>query len=155
LDQIIIIATFLKINHMEGYKINIEKATTENANFRKVLYTSSHLQLVLMSLQPGEQIGSEVHHNVDQFFRIEEGNGIFMIDAKEYTIQQGDVVIVPAGARHNIINVDDASALKMYTIYGPPNHKDGTVHLTRAKAEKSKEVFDGVTTESAQDIFVD
>lgn len=132
---------------MKGYKINIEKATLDNKNFRQVLYTSNHEQLVLMSLLPGEEIGSEIHQHVDQFFRVEQGRGKCFIDGNEYSIEAGDVIIAPAGVRHNIINVDKAIALKMYTVYGPPNHKDGTVEATKAEAESIKEEFDGATTE--------
>ncbi|MDO9186328.1 MAG: cupin domain-containing protein [Bacteroidia bacterium] len=132
---------------MKGFKTNIEKATIENVNFRKVLYTSSHFQLVLMSLLPGEEIGVETHTENDQFFRFEGGHGKCIIDENEYEINNGDVVIIPAGAKHNIINVDKTKELKMYTIYAPPHHKDGIVRSTKKDAETNSEEFDGKTTE--------
>lgn len=130
-----------------GFKTKIEKTTLENTNFRKVLYTSKHLQLVIMSLLPGEDIGSEIHKETDQFFRFEQGHGKCIINENEYDIGNGDVVVIPAGAKHNIINVDPVTELKMYTIYAPPNHKDGIVRLTKKEAETSEEEFDGTTTE--------
>jgi mannose-6-phosphate isomerase-like protein (cupin superfamily) len=131
---------------MRGFNGNIEKLTLENANFRKVLYTGKHLQLVLMSLKVGEEIGLEVHLNNDQFFRFESGNGKCIIDANEYNVKEGDVIIVPAGANHNVVNTGNV-ALKMYTIYGPPNHQDGTIRATKELAEKEDEKFDGKTSE--------
>ena len=131
---------------MKGFKSNIEKDTLENKNFRKVLYTGKHLQLVLMSLKVGEDIGEETHLHNDQFFRFENGVGKCIIDGNEYNIKDGDVIVVPAGAKHNIINVG-ASELKMYTIYGPPNHQDGTIRNTKEDAEKMDEKFDGKTSE--------
>jgi mannose-6-phosphate isomerase-like protein (cupin superfamily) len=132
---------------MKGYKNNIEKATLDNANFRKVLYSGKHLQLVLMSLKAGEEIGEEVHKENDQFFRFEGGNGKCIIDGNNYNVTDGDVIIIPAGAKHNIINTDSATELKMYTIYSPPHHKDGIVRATKEEAEKNEEEFDGKTTE--------
>ncbi len=132
---------------MKGFKINIEKATLENKNFREVLYTAEHLQLVLMTLKAGEEIGEEVHPKNDQFFRFEGGKGKCVIDGHEYAVKAGDAVIIPAGARHNVINADPSSELKMYTLYSPPNHKDGIVRATKKEAESKKEEFDGVTTE--------
>lgn len=132
---------------MKGYKNNIEKATLDNANFRKVLYSGKHLQLVLMSLKTGEEIGEEVHKENDQFFRFEGGNGKCIIDGNNYNVTDGDVIIIPAGAKHNIINNDPAAELKMYTIYSPPHHKDGIVRATKEEAEKNEEEFDGKTTE--------
>lgn len=131
---------------MEGFKDNIEKATLENYNFRKVLYTGKHLQLVLMSLKAGEDIGAEVHPDHDQFFRFESGVGKCIIDESEYLVEEGDVMVVPAGAKHNVINTG-AGAFKMYTIYGPPNHQDGTIRLTKEDAEENKEEFNGKTSE--------
>ncbi len=131
---------------MKGFKTNIEKATLQNENFRKVLYTAKHVQLVLMTLKAGEDIGEEVHPDNDQFFRFEGGNGKCVIDGHEYAVKAGDAVVIPAGAKHNIINVDHSSELKMYTLYSPPHHKDGIVRATKKEAE-SKEEFDGVTTE--------
>jgi len=130
----------------KGFESNIEKDTLENDDFRKVLYTGQKLQLVLMILKPGEEIGSEKHETIDQFFRFEEGNGKCIINKTEYKITSGDVVIIPAGSQHNIIN-NGKGPLKMYTIYSPPNHKDGVSFETKDVAEKSKEKFDGTTTE--------
>ena len=132
---------------MKGFKSNIEKDTLENNNFRKVLYTGKHLQLVLMSLKPGEDIGAETHPGNDQFFRFEGGSGKCIIDETEYAVKDGDVVVIPAGAKHNIINTDAKTDLKMYTLYGPPNHKDQVIRATKEDAEKMKEEFDGKTTE--------
>lgn len=132
---------------MKGFKSNIEKDTLANSNFRKVLYSGKHLQLVLMSLKPGEEIGEEVHRDNDQFFRFESGSGKCTIDGNEYPVKDGDVFIVPAGARHNIINVDKSADLKMYTIYAPPHHKDGIVRSTKAEASANEAEFDGKTTE--------
>lgn len=132
---------------MKGYKSNIEKETTGNKDFRRVVYTGHHMQLVLMSLRPGQDIGEEVHENVDQFFRFESGTGKCKVDEYEYDVKDGDAVIVPAGARHNVTNTSNEEELKMYTIYAPPNHKDGIVRATKKEAEKNKEEFDGKTTE--------
>ncbi len=131
---------------MKGFKGNIEKLTLENVNFRKVLYTGKHLQLVLMSLKVGEEIGLEVHVNNDQFFRFESGNGKCIIDANEYDVKEGDVIVVPSGAKHNVINTGNV-AFNMYTIYGPPNHQDGTIRATKEAAEREEEEFDGKTSE--------
>lgn len=131
---------------MKGYKDNIEKLSLENENFRQVLYTSHYCQLVLMSLKPGEEIGDEVH-GVDQFFRIEHGTGKLVLNgADEQPLEDGDTVVVPASMRHNIINTG-AEALKLYTLYLPPHHKDGTIHVTKEEAMNADEEFDGVTTE--------
>lgn len=129
---------------MQGFVADIEKLTVENTDFRRVLYTGKYLQLVLMTLQPGEEIGAEVHEDHDQFFRIESGSGEVLIDGKRTPIKDDDAVIVPAGARHNVINTGD-QPLALYTLYGPPEHRDGVVHAT--KAEASEEHFDGKTTE--------
>ncbi len=131
----------------KGYKDDIEKLTLENTNFRKVLYTGANMQLVLMTLKPGEDIGSEVHPENDQFFRFEEGSGKVVINETEYDVKDDDVVIVPAGAEHNVINTSDSDALKMYTIYTPPHHKDQIVRATKEEAEANEEDFDGTTTE--------
>ncbi len=131
---------------MKGFKGNIEKATLDNDNFRKVLYTGKHLQLVLMSLEAGEDIGSEMHPDTDQFFRFESGTGKCIIDKTEYLVQEGDVIVVPAGAQHNIIN-SGTDVLKMYTLYGPPNHEDGTIRATKEDAEEMEEHFSGKTSE--------
>ena len=128
---------------MNGYITNIEQVTKENADYRRVLYTAKHHQLVVMSLASGEEIGEEVHQ-LDQFFRFEEGQGKVIIDGVEHEVKDGDAVIVPEGAKHNVVNIGSGT-LKLYTIYSPPNHKDGTVQST--KAEEYEEHFDGVTTE--------
>lgn len=131
----------------KGFNTNIEKETQENNNFRKVLYSGSHLQLVLMSLKTGEEIGEEIHHDNDQFFRFESGFGKCIVDGNEYEVKDGDVIIIPAGAKHNIINVDTTTELKMYTIYAPPHHKDGIVRVTKEDAENNEAEFDGKATE--------
>lgn len=133
---------------MKGYVDDIEKATTENDDFRRVLYTGKHMQLVLMTLQPGEEIGAEVHEDIDQFFRFEEGEGTVEIDGVAHEVEDDDAVIVPAGARHNVINTGD-EPLRFYTLYGPPEHQDGVVQSTKAEAEArhEDEQFDGKTTE--------
>lgn len=132
---------------MKGFHANIEKDTLENSNFRKVLYTAKHCQLVLMSLRPKEEIGMEVHPDNDQFFRFEKGQGKAIIDGNEYTLADGDVIIVPSGAQHNIINTSETEELKLYTLYSPAHHKDGIVRATKEEAEKNEADFDGVTTE--------
>lgn len=132
---------------MKGYNTNIEKKTLENNNFRKVLYTAKHSQLVLMSLRPGEEIGMEVHSDNDQFFRFEQGRGKCVIDGNEYEISDGSAVVVPAGAKHNVINISDLEELKLHTIYSPAHHKDGIVRVTKAEAEANEKEFDGVATE--------
>lgn len=132
----------------KGFYINIEKDTIENNNYRKVLYTGQNLQLVLMSLKPNEEIGVEVHQEIDQFFRFEEGNGICIVNDMEYKVSDGDCVIVPAGSNHNIINTSNKNDLKLYTIYTPPHHKDGIAFKTKKDADKSDEEFDGKVSES-------
>ncbi len=129
---------------MKGYVTNIEEATLGNENFRKVLYTAKHSQLVVMSLKPGEEIGMEVHPTIDQFLHIEQGEGKAILDGVEHDIVADWVVIVPAGTQHNIVNTG-SSEMKLYTLYSPPNHKDGTVH--RTKADEVEEHFDGITSE--------
>lgn len=131
----------------KGYKDNIEKLTTENINFRKVLYTGEQSQLVLMSLLPGEDIGVEVHNENDQFFRFEAGVGKVVINETEYEVTDGDAVVVPKGATHNVINTSVNDSLKFYTIYSPAHHKDGVVRETKANAIANEAEFDGVTTE--------
>lgn len=130
---------------MKGFVKNIEEFATKNADFRQVLYTAKNCQLVVMALKPGEEIGMELHH-LDQFFRVEEGTGEAVLDGVHTKINAGFAVLVPAGTHHNIVNTGKAP-LKLYTLYAPPNHKDGTVHHTRADAEKDSEHFDGKTTE--------
>lgn len=132
---------------MKGFVVNIEKDTLENGNYRKVLYTSKHSQLVLMSLKPREEIGMEIHPDNDQFFRFEQGTGRCVIDGNEYDVADGAAVIVPAGAKHNIINISDSEELKLYTIYSPAHHKDGIVRQTKEEAEDNEAEFDGATTE--------
>ena len=133
---------------MRGYHDDIESLTTDNSDFRRVLYTGKHLQLVLMTLQPGEEIGSEVHEDRDQFFRFEEGEGTVDIDDNCYRVGDGSGAIVPAGARHNVRNTGKAP-LKLYTLYGPPEHKDAVVQSTKADADARHhdEEWDGETTE--------
>lgn len=130
----------------EGHHVNIEEETLNNEDFRRVLYTGENLQLVLMSLKPGEEIGMETHDTIDQFFRFEAGTGTCIINQAEYEVADGDSIIIPAGSEHNIINTGD-DELKMYTIYSPPNHQDGVVFATKEEAEGSDEQFDGQTTE--------
>jgi mannose-6-phosphate isomerase-like protein (cupin superfamily) len=137
----------VKQKNMKGFMDNIEKSTLENGNFRKVLYTGEHSQLVLMSLKPGEEIGMEVHPGNDQFFRFEKGQGQCIIDGNEYELKDGTAVVVPAGAQHNIINVSDTEELKLYTIYSPAHHKDGIVRVTKEEAMTNEAEFDGKTTE--------
>jgi mannose-6-phosphate isomerase-like protein (cupin superfamily) len=132
---------------MHGYKNNIEKLTLENENFRKVLYTGNGSQLVLMALKPNEEIGMEVHNENDQFFRFESGKGKVIIDGNEYIVKDGDAIIVPMGAQHNVINTSSFRSLKLYTIYSPAHHKDGVVRATKSDAEKDSPEFDGKTTE--------
>jgi mannose-6-phosphate isomerase-like protein (cupin superfamily) len=132
---------------MKGYSDNIEKLTLENEYFRKVLYTDARVQLVVMCLRPNEDIGAEVHQ-LDQFIRIEKGEGKAILDDTEYSLTDGSVVVVPSGTKHNIINLSGSNPLKLYTVYAPPNHKDGTVHKTKADAAADEaEHFDGKTTE--------
>ena len=132
---------------MKGFNIHIEKETLSNQNFRKVLYTSKHSQLVLMSLQPKEEIGMEVHPDNDQFFRFEQGQGKCVIDGNEYNVTDGSAIVVPAGAQHNIINMSETEALKLYTIYSPAHHQDKIVRVTKQEAEANEAEFDGKTTE--------
>ncbi len=132
---------------MKGYNANIEKETLENTNFRKVLYTGKHSQLVLMSLKPNEEIGTEIHTDNDQFFRFEKGEGKCVINGNEYALGDGSVIVVPSGAEHNIINISSTEDLKLYTIYSPAHHQDGVVRATKAEAEADGPEFDGKTTE--------
>ena len=131
---------------MKGFIADIEDLTEENTDFRRVLYTGKTMQLVLMALQPGEEIGEEVHEDRDQFFRIEEGEGEVVIDGKRTPVEEDYVIIVPAGARHNLINSGD-ELLLLYTLYAPPEHRDGLVQKTKKDAEGQEEHFDGKTTE--------
>lgn len=136
---------------MIGYVANIEELTDENTDFRHVLYSGTKLQLVLMSLEPGTEIGGEIHADTDQFFRIEEGKGMVVIDGVTHKVKAGDGIVVPAGAHHNVICTGH-EALKLYTLYGPPHHQDQLVQKTKADADASDEVFSGVATEQAAEV---
>ena len=135
---------------MIGYTVNIEEQTEANTDFRRVLYSGSRLQLVVMSVAPGEELGGEIHDDTDQFFRIESGKGRIVIDGVPHKVKAGDGVIVPAGAHHNVICTGH-DALKLYTIYGPPHHRDQLVQKTKAEADASDEAFDGKATEHPAD----
>ena len=132
---------------MKGFKSNIEKDTLSNSDFRHVLYTGKYSQLVLMNLKPMEEIGEETHDDVDQFFRFEKGEGKVTIDGVEHLVKDGDGVIVPAGAKHNVANISKKEDLNLYTIYSPPEHQDGTIRHTRKEATANEEHFDDKTTE--------
>lgn len=132
---------------IKGYRVDIETETTQNQSFRKVLYTGKNSQLVLMSLEPKEDIGEETHPDNDQFFRFESGSGKCFIDGNEYAVSDGVAIIVPAGAVHNIINTSENERLSFYTIYSPAHHKDGIVRETKREAMENEEDFDGKTTE--------
>ena len=132
---------------MKGFHSNIEKLTLDNENYRKVLYTGRHSQLVLMCLKPKEEIGMEVHAENDQFFRFEKGEGKCIIDGNEYAVKDGSAIVVPAGAKHNIINVSQTDSLKLYTIYSPAHHKDRIVRATKQEAESNEAEFNSVTSE--------
>lgn len=131
----------------KGYHANIEALTLQNDNFRSVLYTAGHCQLVLMALNPGEEIGLETHEDNDQFFRFEKGEGKVIINETEYQVSSGDCVIVPAGARHNVINSSLSEKLHLYTIYAPAHHEDGVLRKTKTEAEADSPEFNGKTTE--------
>lgn len=120
---------------MTGYHTDIEKKSMENSYFREVLFTGPHSQLVVMALKPGEDIGLETHPDTDQFIRVESGQGKAILDEQEYTLQDGSALVIPAGAKHNVINTSSTEPLKLYTVYTPPEHPDGTVHKTKAEAE--------------------
>jgi mannose-6-phosphate isomerase-like protein (cupin superfamily) len=130
-----------------GYVAGIEDETNSNTDFRRVLYTGKNLQLVLMRLRPGEEIGEEVHEDVDQFFRFEAGTGTVLIDGVKHAVKDGTAVVVPCGARHNVLNTSKSADLKLYTIYAPPEHKDKVVRKTKRDAEASPEEYDGRPTE--------
>ncbi len=132
---------------MKGFVTNIEAATLENEEFRQVLYTAKHSQLVVMSITAGDDIGEEVHEG-DQFIRVEEGEGKSVLDGVERELTDGSVIIIPAGVRHNIVNTSASDALKLYTLYAPPHHKDGVTHATKADALEDEEHFDGKTTDN-------
>lgn len=131
---------------MKGFVDDIERLTADNHDFRRVLYTGKNLQLVLMALQPGEEIGEEVHDDRDQFFRVEAGEGELVIDGVTHRVAADSAMIVPQGARHNVRNVG-GTPLKLYTVYGPPEHRRDVVHRTRPEAEHDHEHFDGRTSE--------
>jgi mannose-6-phosphate isomerase-like protein (cupin superfamily) len=131
---------------MNGFVADIEQLTEENRDFRRVIYTGPHVQLVLMSLKGGEEIGEEVHPDTDQFFRIEEGKGEVWIDGVRTEVRSDMAIVVPAGARHNVRNTHDRP-MKLYTLYAPPHHRDGVVHVTKIEADASREHYDGVPTE--------
>lgn len=135
--------TFENMKHTKGYVANIEELSLTNEYFRQVLYTDSRLQLVLMSLLPNEDIGEEVHQ-LDQFIRIEKGSGKSVLDGQESDLSAGSVVVIPQGTRHNIINTSADAPLKIYTLYAPPNHKDGTIHKTKAAADKEEHADEAV-----------
>jgi mannose-6-phosphate isomerase-like protein (cupin superfamily) len=124
---------------MAGYLTNIEKKTLDNTKFREVLFTGPHAQLVIMALKPGEEIGLETHEGVDQFIRVEAGRGMAFLDEKTQPLEDGSAVVIPAGTRHNIVNTSKNEPLKLYTIYSPPQHPDGTTHVTKADAEADGE----------------
>jgi mannose-6-phosphate isomerase-like protein (cupin superfamily) len=131
---------------MKGYITDIENDTLENTDFRRVLYTGKNSQLVLMSLRPNEEIGEEIH-SLDQFIRVESGDGFAVLDGVKHPISDGTAIVIPAGAKHNIVNDSATEELKLYTVYSPPEHRDGTIHKTKAEAIAREEHFDGKTTE--------
>ncbi|MEN6341700.1 MAG: cupin domain-containing protein [Methanospirillum sp.] len=131
----------------KGFVADIETATLKNTDYRRVLYTGKYSQLVLMNLKPGEEIGEEVHEDVDQFFRFEEGEGAVIIDGVKQAVKDGSGVVVPSGARHNVVNTSKETELKLYTIYSPPEHQDKIVRKTKKEADEQEEHFDGKTTE--------
>jgi mannose-6-phosphate isomerase-like protein (cupin superfamily) len=137
-NYIMILGSFKGVIKMTGYVGNIEDLTLKNSYFRQVLFTGKYAQLVVMCLKAKEEIGMEVHPNVDQFFRIEKGEAKFVIAGEEHLLKDGEVAIVPAGSEHNVINVSEVDDLKLYTIYSPPNHPDGTIHKTKAEAMKEE-----------------
>jgi mannose-6-phosphate isomerase-like protein (cupin superfamily) len=137
----------MELLSMKGCIVNLEKETKKNTDFRRVLYTGKYSQLVLMSLRPLEEIGEETHDDVDQFFRFEEGKGKVTIDGVEHLVKDGNAVIVPAGAKHNVMNTSKKNKLKLYTVYSPPEHQDGIVRHSKKLAMAGKEHFDGKTTE--------
>ena len=136
-----------ELTPVKGFKINIRTEVLQNENFRKLLYTGNHLQLVSMSLGTGEELGEEIHNANDQFFRFESGQGLCIINGHEYHVLNGDAIVIPAGAKHNVINVSATDALKMYTIYAPPHHKDGITRQTKKDTFDNPEKFDGQTSE--------
>lgn len=146
-NDIIPFSLFEKSSEIKGFKTNIEEDTVSNENFRKVLYTAKNMQLVLMTLKPGEEIGEEIHKENDQFFRFESGTGKVIVNNTTYKVKDGDCVIIPMNSKHNIINNSEDEDLKMYTIYAAPHHKDKIIRKTKKDAEKGSPEFDGKTTE--------
>jgi len=134
---------------MKGFWTDIARDTLGNTDYRRVLYTGKHSQLVLMALEPGDEIGQEVHPDNDQFFRFEAGHGKVVIDSNEYDVQDGSAVVVPAGAEHNVMNTSDGEPLKLYTIYSPPHHRDGLLRPTKQEADTAPAGFAGKTTEQS------
>lgn len=132
---------------LRGYVVHLESVTESNTDFRRVLYTGKHSQLVLMNLKPGEEIGTEVHGHLDQFFRFESGDGLVSIDGVTHKVHSGDGVVIPAGASHNVVNSSKTNDLKFYTIYSPPEHLDKTIRRTKAEAIASPEEYNGKPTE--------
>ena len=131
---------------MKGYIVQIEDATRDNQHYRRVLFTAKHSQLVLMNLKPGEEIGEEVHE-LDQFIRFEEGEGIVVLDGEKHAVSDGFAVVIPAGTRHNVVNSGKTAALKLYSLYSPPEHKDGIIHKTKQEADADHDHhFDGRTS---------
>ena len=128
---------------MAGYSVDIEKATLQNEFFRQVLFTGKHMQLVVMTLKPGEDIGKEVHDHVDQFIRVEAGTGESVMDGKKTALSDGMSIVIPAGAEHNVTNTSSAEPLRLYTLYSPPNHPDGTIHKTKAEADAAEHAHHG------------
>ena len=138
----------------KGFVADIETATTTNTDYRRMLYTGKYSQLVLMNLKPGEEIGEEVHDDVNQFFRFEEGEGAVIIDDARQTVKDGSDIVVPSGARHNVVNTSKTAELKLYTIYSPPEHQDRIVRKTKKEADEQEEHFDEKATESAADTLI-
>lgn len=132
---------------MNGFIVDIEKATVDNNAFRRVAYTGQHMQVVYMTIAPGGEIGLEVHNDNDQFFRIEQGSAKVIVDGDEHEVGEDYAMVVPAGSEHNIVNTSSDVPLKLYTIYAPPHHEDGTIHQTKQEADADEEGFDGSTTE--------
>lgn len=135
------------MGNKKGFSSDIETDTKQNTNFRAVLYTGVHSQLVLMSLKPKEEIGEEIHEDIDQFFKIEDGEGLVVINGFKHPVRPGSGVVVPAGTQHNVINTSSSKELKLYTLYSPPEHRDKTIRQTKAEATANEEHFDGKTTE--------
>ncbi|MFC1801997.1 cupin domain-containing protein [Patescibacteria group bacterium] len=138
----------MKMKNTRGYVSNLSREVRENCNFRKVLYTSENMQLVIMDIDLNEDIGEEIHESLDQCIRVESGEGKAVLDGEECYIEKGFMVVVPAGTKHNIINTSNTFSLKLYTIYSPPEHQDGTIHPTKKDAESNNKHFNGIITGS-------